>query len=173
MTMAVAVFLSICAAGALLFSLKSCRRHRGQRPASVEKPSICMTTIDRLKSVRRGLSTSTSKEFSQLLADALRNYVHMAYKIPTDHRTSEEVVGRLLLDDPTNDWSVISLLAEVLKLADSVKFSPRELSTAQRRGMYKKACRLVLSSERFFRRRRTKGIVKRNKRNSEKKKKCG
>jgi hypothetical protein len=64
--------------------------------------------------------------------------------------TSEETINKLL-SNAQNDWSVISLLTEVLKLTDAVKYSQRKLSKIQQKGIYKKACKFVLLSERFFR----------------------
>jgi hypothetical protein len=76
--------------------------------------------------------------------------VHGAYRISSSKTTSEETINNLL-SNAQNDWSIISLLTEVLKLTDAVKYSQRKLSKIQQVGIYKKACRFVLLSERFFR----------------------
>jgi hypothetical protein len=96
------------------------------------------------------MSNSTSYEFSKLLSSALRAYACGAYKIPSSGVTSEEMVNSLL-SDARNDWSIIGLFTEIIKLTDAVKYSQKELSKMQQRGIYIKACRFVLLSERFFR----------------------
>jgi hypothetical protein len=109
-------------------------------------------TIKNLRLARAQMSNSMFREFAQLLSKALRIYVLMAYKIPSTQITSEEIITRLM-SDASNDWVTISLLAEVLRLTDSVKYSQRKISVPQQRGIYKKACRFVCLSERFFRKR--------------------
>jgi hypothetical protein len=56
-----------------------------------------------------------------------------------------------LLADASNDWSIIGLLAEILKITDTAKYAKRKLSVPQQRGLYRKACRFILFSQRFLR----------------------
>jgi hypothetical protein len=100
------------------------------------------------------MSGTTSYEFSKLLSSALRDYAYGAYKILSSGVTSEEMINRLL-SDAQNDWSIIGLFTEVIKLTDTVKYSQKKLSKIQQRGIYMKACRFVLLSERFFRARKS------------------
>ncbi|MDR1890659.1 MAG: hypothetical protein LBQ23_00535 [Puniceicoccales bacterium] len=125
---------------------KSAKKRTEMRP----RPSLINLTINNLRLARAQISDSTFHEFSKLLSFALKVYVRGAYKIPSMKITSEETINKLL-SNAQNDWSVISLLTEVLKLTDAVKYSQRKLSKIQQKGIYKKACKFVLLSERFFR----------------------
>jgi hypothetical protein len=92
-----------------------------------------------------------SYEFSCLLSHAVKVYIGAACKIPAQHMSSEEIIDKLL-SDSANDWSTMGLLAEVLKTTDSGKYAKRKLSAAQQMGIYKKACRFIILSERSLRR---------------------
>jgi hypothetical protein len=114
-------------------------------------------TLTSVRLARAQISGSTFYEFSKSRSSALRLYIRLVYKIPSSRVTTEEIISKLL-SKPQNDRSLISLLTEVLTLTDGVKYSKRTLSTTQQRGIYKKACKFVLLSERFFR--SPKGIAK-------------
>ncbi|MDR2776966.1 MAG: hypothetical protein LBB17_02895, partial [Puniceicoccales bacterium] len=126
------------------------KKHVETRP----RPSLVGLTLKNLRLARVQMSGSMSHEFSKLLSSALKTYVCGAYKIPSSGVTSEEMVNRLL-SDARNDWSIIGLFTEVIKLADAAKYSQKKLSKMQQRGIYIKACRFILLSERFFKSRRS------------------
>lgn len=131
-------------------SLWVARRRR--KAATVRsEPSPMGLALKNLRLARAQISDSNFLEFSKLLSRAMRIYILSAYKLPSPRITSEEIIDRLLAN-ASNDWRIIGLLAEILKLTDSVKYSKRRLSLPQQRGIYKKACSFVLLSERFFRR---------------------
>jgi hypothetical protein len=144
------IFLSIGTLAALLFLKFRQLRAKKSPVQSAQTPSSLMSAVKNLKLARAQISSATSREFSQLLSNALKMYIRRRYKLPSLISTTDEITNRLLAD-ASNDWSLISLLAEVLKLADSAKYSQRKLSIPQQRGAYKKACMFVLLSERHFR----------------------
>ncbi|MDR1432719.1 MAG: hypothetical protein LBI61_00010 [Puniceicoccales bacterium] len=122
----------------------------GDAEAGTSKPPRMRLALKNLRLARAQMAASNSQEFARLLSRALRIYILSAYKLPSMRTTSEEIINRLLAD-ATNDWSTIGLAAEIFRLADSAKYSPRRLSLPQQRGIYKKSCTFVLLSERFFR----------------------
>ncbi|MDR0742219.1 MAG: hypothetical protein LBE98_02025 [Puniceicoccales bacterium] len=134
----------------LIFIRRRKFKHSRKHAETRTQVSLVGLTLKNLRLARAQMSSSTSYEFSKLLSSALRAYVRGAYKIPSSGVTSEEMVNRLL-SDAQNDWSIIGLFTEVIKLSDAVKYSQKKLSKMQQRGIYIKACRFVLSSERFFR----------------------
>ena len=112
--------------------------------------SIVQKTLENLKSARAQISCQSYQEFSNILAQALREYIQTAYGISSFITTTEELTKYMLANEK-NDLSLISNVTDVLRVIDSVKYSKRKLSIVQQRGLYKKACRFVLLSERFFR----------------------
>lgn len=122
------------------------KKHAETRP----RQTLVGLALKNLRLARAQMSGSTSYEFSRLLSSALRVYACGAYKISSSGVTSEEMINRLL-SDARNDWSIIGLFTEVIKLTDAAKYSQKKLSKMQQRGTYIKACRFVLLSERFFR----------------------
>jgi hypothetical protein len=135
------------------------KKHVEMRP----RPSLVGLTLKNLRLARAQVSSPTSYEFSKLLSSALRAYACGAYKIPSSGVTSEEMINGLL-SDARNDWSIIGLFTEVIKLTDAVKYSQKKLSKMQQRGIYIKACRFVLLSERFFRVRKSSTAQRRSSR---------
>ncbi|MDR2737834.1 MAG: hypothetical protein LBB18_02730 [Puniceicoccales bacterium] len=152
----IAAFFFLVSLAVFCFFFSRNRRLAREKLAAARKPkpSAVLLALKNLRLARQQISVATSREFSQLLSDALRTYTHSAYKLPSSIATTEEIIDKLL-SDATNDWQLISLLSEILKLTDSVKFSRRKLSIPQQNGLYGKACRFVLLSERIFRKRKT------------------
>jgi hypothetical protein len=150
-----AIFAIVLALAWLFFLVVKRRRlSRMKSAANRGAPrSAVGLTLKNLKLARAQISTATFREFSQLLSFALKMYIRAAHRLPSAIVTTEEMINGLMAD-ASNDWSVISLLSEVLKLTDSVKYSQRKLSISQQRGLYKKACKFVILSERFFRSRK-------------------
>lgn len=112
--------------------------------------SIIQKTLENLKSARAQISCQSYREFSNLLAQALREYIQAAYGISSFITTTEELTKHMLAN-AKNDLNLISNVTDVLRVIDSIKYSKRKLSIVQQRGLYKKTCRFVLLSERFFR----------------------
>ncbi|MDR1232664.1 MAG: hypothetical protein LBJ75_00130 [Puniceicoccales bacterium] len=131
------------------YKIKHPKKHAETRA----QPPLVGLMLKNLRLARAQMTGATSYEFSKLLSSALKAYVRGAYKIPSSGVTSDEMVNRLL-SDARNDWSIVGLFTEVIKLTDAVKYSQRKLSQMQQRGIYIKACRFVLLSERFFRARK-------------------
>ncbi|MDR1595301.1 MAG: hypothetical protein LBR91_00005 [Puniceicoccales bacterium] len=103
--------------------------------------------LKNLRMARAEIGDATFREFAILLSRALKIYIRSAYGFPALSTTSEEIVGKLIANG-TNDWSVIGPVAEIFRLADAVKYSQRRISVLQQRGIYRKACRFILFSER-------------------------
>ena len=118
--------------------------------STLNNESIVKKTLENLKSARTQISCQSYQEFSNLLAQALREYIQAAYGISSFITTTEELTKHMLAN-AKNDLNLISNVTDVLLVIDSIKYSKRKLSIVQQRGLYKKACRFILLSERFFR----------------------
>jgi hypothetical protein len=134
----------------VLVLLRRAARKNVEKMCAPRKFSRASATIKNLRLARAQMSSATCREFALLLSTALRTYIRAAYELPASRITSEEIVNGLLAN-AKNDLSVIGLFSEILKLTDSVKYSQRKLSMPQQKGIYKKTCRAIAESERFFR----------------------
>ncbi|MDR0693106.1 MAG: hypothetical protein LBF49_00840 [Puniceicoccales bacterium] len=151
----VTVIILLAVIWVLLILARRRNARRGKKHVETwTRPSLVGLTLKNLRLARAQVSGPTSYEFSKLLSSALRSYACGAYKISSSAVTSEEMINRLL-SDARNDWYIIGLFTEVIKLTDAVKYSQKKLSKMQQRGIYIKACRFVLLSERFFRARKS------------------
>ena len=112
-------------------------QHTGLKPLS----NVRVFLRD-LKGVRAVISANSCQIFCELLSASLKKYISSVYEFSTDGMTSDEIIDRLM-SDPQNDWTEIGFLAEIFKITDSVRFSGRQLSVNQQRGLYKKSCRIV------------------------------
>ena len=142
----------------LIFAYLLYKKKRCARPAyesTLNNESIVKKTLENLKSARTQISCQSYREFSNLLAQALREYIQAAYGISSFITTTEELTKHMLAN-AKNDLNLISNVTDVLRVIDSVKYSKRKLSIVQQRGLYKKACRFILLSERFFRKNKDK-----------------
>lgn len=132
----------------LLYKKK--KRSKSICESSPNVSSIIQKTLENFKSARAQISCQSYQEFSNLLAQALREYIQAAYGISSFITTTEELTKHMLAN-AKNDLNLISNVTDVLRVIDSVKYSRRKLSIVQQRGLYKKACRFVILSERFAR----------------------
>jgi hypothetical protein len=121
---------------------------RAKASQRVEKaPSPLKSAIGDLKIARKNIGKNLSKTFVNLLASAIKRYLSVEFKYIDEAKTSDEILAKFA-HDATNDWGISGLAAEIFSLSDRVNFAKRELTVAQQRGMYKKACRLILGVSR-------------------------
>ncbi|MDR1255789.1 MAG: hypothetical protein LBJ94_02620 [Puniceicoccales bacterium] len=113
--------------------------------------SFLNLTIKNLRTARNNIGKNSSLAFIGLLTSAIETYLAAEFKYVDSAKTSDEILGKFV-HDVTNDWTASSLITEIFSLADQVKFARRELSIQQQRGLYKKACRLILNVSRSKRR---------------------
>jgi hypothetical protein len=111
------------------------------------KPSPLKLAIGDLRIARRNIGKNSSETFAGLLMSATKRYLSAEFKYVDGAKTSDEILAKLVYD-ATNDWEISSLATEIFSLSDQVRFARRELAIAQQRGMYKKACRLILGVSR-------------------------
>ncbi|MDR0595387.1 MAG: hypothetical protein LBF94_01650 [Puniceicoccales bacterium] len=123
------------------------RRKEKRTPVIEEKPSNLKLAIKDLKIARDGIGKNSSVAFIALLIFAIKNYLAAEFKYVDSSKTSDEILAKFV-HDVTNDWTASSLITEIFSLSDQVKFAKRKLSISQQKGLYKKACRLVLSVSR-------------------------
>ncbi|MDR3273999.1 MAG: hypothetical protein LBS87_01535 [Puniceicoccales bacterium] len=110
-------------------------------------PTSLKLAIKNLKIARGNIGKNSSFTFIGLLTYAIKCYLSAEFKYVDGAKTSDEILAKFVFDI-TNDWLASSLITEIFSLADQVKFAKRELTVQQQRGMYKKACRLILNVSR-------------------------
>ncbi|MDR0679682.1 MAG: hypothetical protein LBF42_01430 [Puniceicoccales bacterium] len=120
-------------------------------PVIKEKPSNLKLAIKDLRIARDNVGKNSNVAFIALLISAIKNYLAAEFKYVDSSKTSDEILSKFV-HDVTNDWTASSLITEIFSMSDQVKFAKRELSVSQQKGLYKKACRLVLSVSRAKRR---------------------
>ncbi|MDR1413737.1 MAG: hypothetical protein LBI56_02240 [Puniceicoccales bacterium] len=143
----------VCALLSLLlftFFLRRKTKCEKRKPSPIKISPLGAFRKD-LRQIRQQMSAATSQEFSRLLSRALKIYLGATLGIPSLKMSSEEIIDKLL-SSTVSDWTIASLLAEILQITDSVKYSKRRLSLLQQRGIYGKACKFIILSERFLRR---------------------
>ncbi|MDR2720816.1 MAG: hypothetical protein LBB15_00815 [Puniceicoccales bacterium] len=111
------------------------------------KLSPLKIAIGDLKIARRNIGKNSSRAFISLLIAAIRHYLSVKFKYIDGAKTSDEILAKLT-HDITNNWKISSLATEIFSLSDRVNFAKRELTVAQQRGIYKKACKLILEISR-------------------------
>jgi hypothetical protein len=133
---------------ALLLIFRAFRKREVSLKCSVKQTSLKIA-INELKIAKKNIASGCSEAFMKSLTSAVKNYLFAKFKYIDSAKTNSEILTKFA-GDVANDWETLSLLTEILSLSDESEFAERDLSLNQRRGIYKKACRLILRVSRVI-----------------------
>jgi hypothetical protein len=111
-------------------------------------PTLTLTSPEQLlsdlKKAKKAIFLNHAGTFAILLSTGIRRYMEREFPNQNKTQTTEEFLQSFQRAERV-DWATQSLLCDVLRISDQVKFAGRELKETERRTLYIKACSLALT----------------------------